>query len=360
MNQRALQSVKVKVLPNLKPKDFVRVSISDKGYRIAQILDFIGDNKIHVKPYLHSDDLPADINRIDSMGKKIHFKKHELIEDGTKSKNLPLNNVLCKCLVNFLPENEIGNAMHPNSQTDSKEMYVCRYKLIKETIYKLEPIGWRRVDHPNDQNDHFLTDDEEISSIGYESSASKFSDIDNGIGQLNLNSNKKKQSAEQQLVSPIKIVNNLVQKVSRNKSKEKNESISIEQLSPSKRPKIINEMNSNYLLESPVSAPQRKTHHARNSIKKNLNSSFVDIMNNTIDEEEQNYNIIDSNDGMKMKIIKTKRHGPLKELHDNTTDLPRNEYRDKISNKSILSVQEMSTPTTRRKSILKIPGSETG
>lgn len=351
--------MKINALPKLKLKDFVRVSISKSECRIVRILDFIDDNRIHVKCYLQPKDLPDDVELIDSMGEKINFGNREIIENDTITNDLPLNEVLDKCLVNFIPENKTEDTMHANHRKDSKDIYVCRYKLIKEIVYKLKPVGWRLAD---DVNNHFLTDDEE-SSTDYESSASKLSDIDDRIGQINLNSNQKKQLAERQLVSPIKIVNNSVQKVSRYKSKGENGTISMEQLSPTKRAKIVDEMNSNYLLESPMDAPQRKSYHQRNSIKKNLNSSFVNIHNNTFDEEEQNYNIserVDSDKCMKLIIKKTKPHGPLMELNDNTNGLPANQIPDKILNKTILTLQETATPTTRRKSILKIPGSQTG
>lgn len=347
-------SVKVGVLPKLKPKDFVLFANAKKECQVLQILDIIKQT-VHGKLYLEPKNLPRELDLHDSMGKTIQFKRNEVIEDGTRSENISIKQVLSKCKMNFLPELEGDRAMYGDI---SSTMYVCRYKLIRETIYKLKPVGWRRAD---DSDAHYLTDEEE-SSVGYESSASKFSDIDEHIGRLHLNSNKKRESVQNQLVSPIKIVKNSVQKVSRNKTEGENEPNSIEQLSPSKRAKHTDELNSNYLMESPVSAPQRKSHRGENSVKKNLNSSFVDVLNDTIDEEEQNYNIIeriDSDKSMKLTLRKATRNGPLKELNENASNATVNQIPDKILNKNVLNVQEMSTPTTRRKSILKQPGSET-
>lgn len=342
--------MKVIVLPKLEPQDFVHVAVGNEESRIARILDIIS-SKVHVKFYWRRDELPCELKSHDSTGDPITLESFDLVEDGTSSENIPIKQVLRKCWVTFGSKRETF-AMKKRSNC-SEEMYVCRYKLVKETIYKLEPIGWRRSEG---RKDSFLSEHDE-----YDYNGSKISDIDNRIGQLFLSANKKQEPTQNQLVSPIKIVNNLVHRVPRSEMRPNRNYIG--SVSPTKRAKFEIEQNSNIQTDLPELTAQRKSHHQRNLIKRNLCSSFMDFQDEPFDEEEQNYNIVEmsgSGQSMKITLKKTKstRYGPLQELHDNTSSdiqLP-----DKEVKKAIIEVREMPTPTMRRKSILKISGSGTG
>lgn len=333
------------VLPKLELQDFVHVSVGNEESRIARILDIIS-SKAHVKFYWRRDQLPRELKLHDSNEDPITLESFDLIEDGTRSENIQIKQVLRKCLVTFGSKQDTL-AMKKRSNC-SDEMYVCRYKLVKETIYKLEPIGWRRTEG---RMDSFLSERDEC-----EYNESKISDIDKRIGQLFLSASKKQEPVQNQpMVSPIKIVNNLVHRVPR--SKLQPDCNYIGAISHTNRATIEQHLHTQ--TDLPETAAQRKSHHQRNLIKRNLSSSFMDIRDGTFGEEEQNYDIIEmlsSEQSMKMTLKKTKlkRDGPLQELHDNTSDSSDMQHTDKKVKKTIIKVRETSTPTTRRKSILKI------
>lgn len=254
----------------------------------------------------------------------------------------------------------------------SSDMYVCRYKLIKTTVYQLMPISY----YDTNETDAYSEDDRN-------SLASNLDTINlrNEIDKLHLstteraaNEHTKGDGEKAKQVTPIKIIigAKTVQKVKRrndNNSQrndpndnDDNDDDTVES-SPSKRSKLVNDSNQNYLPESPVgpknSHPTVKTQKMSN-IKKNLNMSFSQSPDgdNDIFEDARDSPTIDNNiaqyttslTGSGIIFRRSKR--PLQENNDNCAaqyDTPNTAPRNKQ-----ISMIEESGSVTRRKGILRI------
>lgn len=354
------------ILPKLKREDFVLVTNKSSESRVAKILDFIGD-KVHIIYYFRPDELPTSVKLVNNIGLPIKFYDCELIEDW-RAENIQLNFIICKTSVFYAHENDsIASVIEMNSHRHKcpDKWFVVRFRLVKEVVYKLEPIKWS-----NDTHTETETDSEYTSGHETDSNQMTEGEIDRQIARLNLSSRKSHASKTEEiekLVSPIKIVNKSVHRVkrqsTRSSSKERDDSTAEaakEQVSPSKRAKILNETNANYLTESPVSEKKHYSNEADDrmrKIRKNLNSSFHDtsfMCDDSDDNNAHNYSIVqtaDSPKAMRMRLRKSST-APLKERHDNTPDT----FYNQIVNKPIQGIQMQDTPSTRRKSILKTSG----
>lgn len=349
-----MKRVQVNLLPKLKLKRFVQIAISNTETRVARIESAAGKSTVQVRFYLQREELPEDLDPVAPSGERITFLVNEIVRDHTLHE-YPLETVMCPCTVYFIPEHEDVLVRR------SRRCFVCRYKLVESGPLRLEPIP---LHSDSNDADHFLTDDEEELGRGNKlvkngsrqlkpvspnsdsegenhfltdeeeefGSASKVGNISARLGELLLSADNKRASVRPGKLPATQIDEN-------------------EQVSPSKRRKLIDEPNSNYLTESPVSAARGKDRIRRSTVTKNLNCTFL---------EEGEQQVESENVEMNLRNAKPSRNRPLQELNDNVSGSPAQHLQEKILTKAIQKVQGMSTPTTRRKSILKAPGSETG
>lgn len=271
-------------------------------------------------------------------GSTIQMSDQEVIEDGRNfDEQVPLTAVCGKCQIVNIPENEsVSTALKKHKSSENEKMYVCRYKLVKQTSYMLLPVRWTKQD---DQKTTSKTEKKNKTK-----SASRQKEIGNDVDEQDPNdpladhhfelvdqSNQVSDDERHRLVSPIKIVNNSVQKVNRAKDHRRsarkdiisdqrdresvqNDESNDEECSPSKRSKR-DEMNANYLTESPVEPIRQVTQIQRKStVRKNLNTSFKDV--SLIEEDSgaeelevgHTYNIVERKSeekGMRITFKKT-------------------------------------------------------
>lgn len=235
--------------------------------------------------------MPSDVKLVSDTGLKIKFNQKELIEDGVKSSNIELKSICGKCIVFKAHENDSVIEILQRNKKSYPMAYVCRYKLVKETIYKLVPVSWQPGEEEATRNSDEMTDTDFYTDT--EDQASEVATLSEKLDQLhtsltmdcdelNGNSNEKS-SITSKLVSPFKIVNNSVQKVTRYrnhtspsyKRASPDAGNDNEDVSPSKRNKLIHDSNNETPgarkgeYESPAQKQMLK-------IKKNLNHSFTD------------------------------------------------------------------------------------
>lgn len=348
-------------MTKLKRKDFVLVNWH-KSLKLAKILDII-DAKVHVRWYLKKLQLPKDVVTIDANNEPIELDdEYEIIENGEESENIDRKLIICKCQVFYAHESGSVRAViakHRQMNRDSRKMYVCRFKLVKETVYTLRPVSWSREETISDDESGVNDTDDEPDAH----------DLSESLRNIALSVQKRESKKlvkpnenKSKRVTPIKIVGESVQKVKRQMNNKIDEKHNDDNVSPSKRGKYANEQNGNYLLESPEFDGAKRSHHNRSITKacKNLNSSFGDASFDRDNGDTLNgtdsYSIdpIHSEETMKLKLRKNSAT-PLKELHDNVTDSPARNLRERVLNKTLQHVTEAISPSTigRRKSILK-------
>lgn len=338
-------------------------------------------NQSHLKiQYFRINELPADIKLHDDDGEQITIDYREVIESPLEDTKIPRKFIISKCTV--IPaskDDSVSIILQNNQRKRISQMYVCRYKLVRKTVYELLPITWANDVQISDSDDSEI--DESINI------RSQTSGIESNLGGLTISSGNALHDEDLKLVSPIKIVNNSVQKVKRNPNlkitlsverkrredgRSNGNSISDNdhdddidenvKSSPNKKAKYIDERNANYLSESPVSKHNSNRRSMRISgVKKNLNDSFrepADTNQNDSPTHNQNYSVVEKhqNEGgmvMKLKRVDTIRPStPLQEikLDDNNQAngiVYRNELLDKVDR-------------SLRKSILKVSGSTKG
>lgn len=246
-----------------------------------------------------ADELPRYTERVSETGMKIKFHEKELIEDGSKSENIEISRILGTCMVCKAHEyDSLDDILQENNTFPMA--YVCRYKLVKETIYKLVPVSWQPGEEENEFGHHMgnmtdmeYTDSEDqasepITSLSESidklceemdiSSVSKPKDSHKSIDKLNICS---------PLVSPIKIVNNTVQKAirTRNHQTSPNKRASSDagkdnaDVSPSKRNKKINKANNETTSDKQKRLYESPAQNKMLKAKKNLNNSFTEASN---------------------------------------------------------------------------------
>lgn len=339
--------------------------------RVAKILGII-DGKVHVRWYLRKSDLPEELASTEEFDKL--DDEHEVVECGLKSDNVDKKFILCKQPVfhaypgdSIAAEIEKRKAEAREAQNrfgqkrKQSKMYVCRFKLVKKTVYRLQPVSWTR-EEPNSDYESVVDD----TCTEDETEACHLNDL---IRSLKINERKRSATKHAEadenrskLVSPIKIVNgNSGHKVKRStdKAEERTDDVDV---SPNKRGKFVNEQNGNYLAESPKSVDRPRS-HSRNAGKarKNLNSSFLEV---SVDEDNTNstdepgtYTVapVDSEHTVRMTFRKNPTT-PLKERHENISDSPGRDLRKQVLSKT---VEASVTPMQGRRSILKNGGDST-
>lgn len=341
------------ILPQLKRNDFVLINwVGDT--KVARILDII-DGKVHVCWYLRKSNLPDELELVDDDGEPIELNEdHEVVENGVTSDNIDKKSILCKCkVIPAYPRDPVVTILGTH-QSRKKEMYVCRFKLVKRTVYKLQPISWTREElNSEDDIDETCTEGETDGP-----------DLSDVLRNIRLSERKRERSENDEnpsklTVTPIKILNgDSVHKVKRSAK------VNDVEVSPTKRARRVVERNGNYLRDSPKSSVDRKQSH-NNKARKNLNTSFseFDMDNDESAEETDSYIVdtVDSDKSMKMKFRKNSA-APLKELHDNVHDSPnsRNLHKEVLKKSmrpdysTIRPDVEATTPAaSSRRSILK-------
>lgn len=346
------------ILPKLKKGDFVLIHWRGDA-KLAKILDII-DGKVHIHWYLRVSQLPEKCELIDANGEPIELdENHEVIENGTELENVDKKLIFCKCHLIYAQADISPAAVLQQRAKPNAKMYVCRFKLVKKTVYRLEPIDWHREELNNEYgsvaDDTGTEDEREDLSVFFRkielSERKRKSRKHNGTDE-----NRSK------LVSPIKIVNGDVHKVKRQTNNDSEEKIDDVNVSPTKRGKFVDERNGNYLMESPKSGDKIRS-YSRNVSKarKNLNTSFLETSfdtdnNNDSVDETASYSIesMDTDQTMKMTFRKNSAQTPLKELNDNTNDSPTHNLRKQVLHKTVAA--NVTPATTPGKSILKNGG----
>lgn len=235
--------------------------------------------------------MPREVKLVSDTGLQIKFDQKELIEDCVQSGNIGLKSICGKCIVFKAHENDSVIEILQRNKKHDPMAYVCRYKLVKETIYKLVPVSWQPGEEEAARNSGEMTDTDFYTDT--EDQASEVATLSEKLDQLHtslmdcdeLNGNSyEKSSITSKLVSPFKIVNNSVQKVTRcrnhtspsNKRASPDAGNDNEDVSPSKRNKLIHNSNN----ETPGARKGKYESPAQKQmlkIKKNLNQSFTDL-----------------------------------------------------------------------------------
>lgn len=315
----------------------------------------------------------------------ITLHKSELVEWGIKSENIQFKQILTKCLVFYAHEydsvSEILEAKKGTSKSSGAQMYVCRYKLVKQTIYKLLPVSWSNDDEElQNQESEYTEDDYDDDRIDRASqhpncdTLNLSSRIDNlylDITERNHKTTDHNKSGK--TVTPLKISKNSVQKVKRSRNEQKHEENNCDNhaddvaVSPTKRTKFTNEQNQNYNDgSSPTDhneydgSPSPDKMNKMTKVRKNLNSSFMENMDELNESAKASPKIYSSKivDGSSVKMVLRKKT-PLKEKYDNNTTIhgtPSQTLHNKILT-SCMEMDGMATP--KRRSILKVNGSNT-
>lgn len=248
----------------------------------------------------------------------------------------------------------------------SSDMYVCRYKLIKTTVYQLMPISY----YDTNETGEYSEDDRNslASNLDTIDLRNEIDKLHSSTTERNANENTREEGEKDKQVTPFKIIKNSVQKVKRrndndlqsNDPNDDDDDDTVE-LSPSKRTKMVNDSNQNYLAESPVGP--KNSHRTVKSqkmtnVKKNLNMSFDEpIDDDDVFEDVRKSPTIDNNTAQYTTcltgsgIILRRSKRPLQENNDNCAaqyDTPSKALRNKQ-----ISKIEGTRPTTRRSSIMK-------
>lgn len=300
--------------------------------------------------------MPRDVKLASDTGLRIRFHEKELIEDSVKSTNIELKSICGKCIVFKAHENESMIEILQRNNKSNLMAYVCRYKLVKETIYKLVPVGWQPGEEEAARNSGEMTDtdfytDTEDQTSEVATLSEKLDQLHTSLtmdcDELNGNSNEKS-SITPKLVSPFKIVNNSVHKITRsqNQTSPSNKRTSPdagkdnEDVSPSKRNKLIDDSNNETpgaqkgKYESPVQKQMLK-------IKKNLNASFIDLEIQSSPYEST----VNPDKPLKITLSKANKR-ILGEKNENTMESPLNK-----------TIHTSARENHARRSIMKAPNS---
>lgn len=253
--------------------------------------------------FFRVEDLPKDIEQLSSNGSKIKFVRNELIENCRESKNIALHAICGPAKVIKAHENETLNDIQQHKKYPMA--YICRYKLVRETIYKLVPVSWQPGEEELRHTADFSDFDEQNMYTDTDDQSETVLNLCDEINQLHTSLTA---TAGSPLVSPFKIVKNSVQKVARNQSSKKRSSpdptLDDHSVSPSKRNKLIND--SNYGLESPTTRNSKilsPAPHQLNKAKKNLNDSFT-VTNDDESQSPMFTSKINEEEPMKMRILR--------------------------------------------------------
>lgn len=252
------------------------------------------------------EELPAETIRKSDNGSEIRFHSKELIEDPTTSENVDLSQICGKCKVIKAHENDSVEAkLQSATRSATTQMaYVCRYKLVKKTCYKLVPVSWLPGEEEMCQTDDTCTDTDGESVC----------DLNTKIEQIHLSL---------KTVSPFKIVDNKVKRLTRistrgHSSPPKRASPDAtsenENVSPNKRGRLRSEYETPAGRNGRYASP---SHVSLTKAKKNLKNSFTQSPSQ---EDEQPYTSIASVvNPLKMVISRTQTTRALKENNFSNT-----------------------------------------
>lgn len=282
-----------------------------------------------------------------------------------------------KCYVFYSGENNLDDVLRSKEMLDkyaNEQIYVCRYKLVKKTVYTLMPVEWScEEEERQNRSGEFDTDDSDNDDDDNYRSIN----LSDEINELYLSTMSEPPNHDGNdadgnglRVTPIKIVDSSVVKLKRNtisdqvtrkaKATDDSDNIDGEQVSPSKRSRYEDEANQNYLTESPRTnrcySPHKPEKLARmTQVKKNLleqsfNSTADDIddsFGSPLSSNTPSYTskIVASENNKSVKMVLRKSRTPLKEQHDNVRS-PHMNLRHKVLEQSI-TTDAMRTPKLR-------------
>lgn len=301
-------------------------------------------------------ELPEPLYKIKTEnGSTIKMSRSELVVDwDSPVKEVPLKSIASKCtVIERRATDNISTILKAHKETrENHDVYICRYRLVKQSSYVLLPIKWiacdaieqRRTEVKKGQKNGIIYADEQIT---YES--------DDPLADHHFEAATTQLANMQLQVSPLKILNqNSVQKIKRPAQQEsavKERTVNEDddsKGSPNKRKR--NERN---VLDSPVTTgttPSRR----QASIRKNLNDSFLaddDATNN-----EDVYKITKTDD-LKMKISTGRKYNAGREMTVNEETPSKRNARRKLTQVEQLRADEAATTPRSRKSILRTPSS---
>lgn len=262
-------------------------------------------------------ELPRPIEELKTAdGKPIKMYYQEVIEDGDNLQSVPINSIVSKCSVINADRCESAAAkLRKHKETrENHDIYICRYKLIKQTTYVLMPVSWKAegIDERTELARH-----REVNNVQCADEQNEYAPDDPLADH-----HYELVAHDSRLVSPIKIINKTVHKAKRpspenyqrsNIGNGDDDDDSVYTSSPSKRSKRENEMNGNYLQSSPktTGTPHSSKKHG---VRKNLNSSFTNSAANDSDANENmpdvpqyKAQLIDEF-GIKLKISDTRKY----------------------------------------------------
>lgn len=285
------------------------------------------------------DELPNGTDLCSETGLEIKFNKGELIENCFKSENIDLSLVVSKkCTVIKARENE-------TVKTNENSMaYICRYKLIKQTYYKLVPVDWQ----PGEEEACFsddMNDDEEPSEGHNENIMSLNESLD--LLEKSLKSMENLEINEK-TVSPIKIKNNKVirKRDSTKKRSSPDANKDNNDVSPSKRIRPTD----NIALDSPGSRNSRyesPSEKRMSLVKKDLNKSFTTEPISNVEESPRSPYHITAYDIEKPLRMQLTKNRVLRERNEGENSTP----------VSFSTLKDSIASTRQRRSILKGPDS---
>lgn len=292
------------------------------------------------------DELPRSTKLESESGLKIKFHKNELIENRLESGNIELSQTIGKCKVVKARENESMKEIL-SSNENTPMAYICRYKLVRETVYKLVPVDWLPGEEEMRQSGGMSDDDEHLTDA-QEHNESVVS-LSDSINQLHV-------SYTEKTVSPIKIMNKnkVVSSRESTTSAKKRSSPDAHkpnnEVSPSKRSKAI-EQTVHLVGDSPGSRNTRfesPTEKRMSRIKKDLNKSFSTDVQSEVEESPRSpyHAKVDAENPLRMQLIKG-RILRERNVHENRVPSPLAH-----ANGSVVYTRQQL-----RRSILKAPDS---
>lgn len=281
-----------------------------------------------VQNHFSGNELASNVARKTENGSPIKFYGNEVIEDTTRSKNIPKKKIFEKCVVIKAREHESLAELLQNRKKDSMA-YVCRYKLVKAGQgFRLEPVSWQQGEE--DQRDAVESDfDEQDAYTDTDTQSEAVVDLNATIEQihLNLTNDDIEQTSPQRMDYRATRTQNHKTK-SDNKRSSPDATLGNQDVSPSKRNRLNDDYDSRETLQSPETRTGKHASPALDQmikIRKNLNNSIVFAMDTSMDVDgtpgspyAPEYK---DNDPMKMtlyKISKKEQKTPLKERNDNT------------------------------------------
>lgn len=230
----------------------------------------------------------------------IKMNDQEIVEDEKTVRSIANKCITNKCTVINVDHREcVATALNRQKHKETREnhdIYICRYKLIKQTTYILMPVSWKVGDIDERRERPRSREPKNIQCTDEQS--------ENAVDEPFAGNNNEPMNDERR-VTPIKIINNSVQKMKRlstperssppkrsspsNNETAENDYAGIDDgidVSPTKRSKRENETSGNYLTASPATSRKMSVLSAR----KNLEDSFS---NSPANESDLNGSAVD-------------------------------------------------------------------